>query len=41
MAVEAVVGVEQHAAENERTARDDAVNIITMADSVGPRNPVL
>jgi hypothetical protein len=41
MAIQAIVGVEPHAAEHEGAAGDETMDIITMADSVGHRNSVL
>ena len=34
MSVEAEIGVEPHSAEDERAARDNAVNIVTVSDTV-------
>jgi hypothetical protein len=34
VAFEAVVSVEPHAAENERAARDEAVDVVAVADAI-------
>jgi hypothetical protein len=35
MAIEAVIGVEPHAAEHKGAAGDETMNVITMAYSIG------